>query len=492
MLAKLKLRGRILLGYSFPLFLLIVISGVAFGNSRRIDGAYKDAVKYKEAGERAHDALLGVQRGERAARGFLLLSDEEITQKGNRASFKESYEREVSNYKKSLAETEKVLTTPQQKDRLTKLRQITEQIEASNRELISLIEAGNRAQAITRFESLAKKDLVVEFEKLQQEFEHEQDKLDGGSINEVQQATILIQIIAGLGTLLAASISLVISYALSSSIAKTIQDASNAVASSTKDITSTVNEQEHTILQQSASMNETTVTIEEVGTYSLQSAQKAEISASGAQKALDLAESGTKTVGVAMDGISELKDQVIAIANQIVRLSEQTGQITTVSDIVADLATQTNMLALNAGVEAARAGEQGKGFAVVAGEIRKLADQSRKSADRIHILVNEVQAAINSTIMVTDEGTKKATQGIRLAEETGDVFINIADAVNMVFLNNQEIAMTAKQQAVAVQRVVAAMNAINLEAKETAIGISQVKEATEDLSEAAQNLQAML
>jgi methyl-accepting chemotaxis protein len=292
--------------------------------------------------------------------------------------------------------------------------------------------------------------------------------------------------------LLAASISLVISYALSSSIAKTIQDASNAVASSTKDITSTVNEQEHTILQQSASMNETTVTIEEVGTYSLQSAQKAEISASGAQKALDLAESGTKTVGVAMDGISELKDQVIAIANQIVRLSEQTGQITTVSDIVADLATQTNMLALNAGVEAARAGEQGKGFAVVAGEIRKLADQSRKSADRIHILVNEVQAAINSTIMVTDEGTKKATQGIRLAEQTGDVFINIADAVNMVFLNNQDIAMTAKQQAVAVQRVVAAMNAINLEAKETAIGISQVKEATEDLNEAAQNLQAML
>jgi methyl-accepting chemotaxis protein len=63
-----------------------------------------------------------------------------------------------------------------------------------------------------------------------------------------------------------------------------------------------------------------------------------------------------------------LRDQVTAIANQIIRLSEQTAQISTVSDLVADLANQTNMLALNAGVEAARAGEQGKGFAVVAGE----------------------------------------------------------------------------------------------------------------------------
>jgi methyl-accepting chemotaxis protein len=162
-----------------------------------------------------------------------------------------------------------------------------------------------------------------------------------------------------------------------------------------------------------------------------------------------------------------------------------------VSESVADLANQTNMLALNAGVEAARAGEQGKGFAVVAAEIRKLADQSKKSADRINSLVNEVQAAINSTVMVTDEGTKKATLGIELAEETGDVFAGIADSVNQVFLNTQQIAQSAKQQAVVVQQVVAAMNAINLGAKETAAGIVQVKDATSELSKAAQNLESV-
>ncbi|ARV60236.1 chemotaxis protein [Nostocales cyanobacterium HT-58-2] len=484
MFSNLKLRGRILLGYSFPVFLLVVLSALAFGNSRRLDIAFKQVEDAKTASQEASKATLGLSRMERTTRGFLVFGDTN--------NLEESFQTGVSDYKESLANAEKLVINPQQKERLVKLRQLGQQIEQYGRETINLVKTGKKDQALKSFQSETNRPFIRSAEVLQKEFEGEQDRVIQALITEVQQATTLMQVVAGLGTLLAASISIVVSYVLSSGIAKTIEDASNAVASSVKDITITVNEQERTILEQSASVNETTVTIEEVGASSLQSAQKAEISAEGAQIALNLTEEGTKTVGVTMDGILELKNQVIAIANQIVRLSEQTAQITTVSDLVADLANQTNMLALNAGVEAARAGEHGKGFAVVAGEIRKLADQSRKSADRIHILVNEVQAAINSTIMVTDEGTKKATQGIKLAEETGDVFVNIADAVNRVFLNNQEISIIAKQQAIAVQRVVAAMNAINLGAKETTVAITQVKDATEDLNEAAQNLQAVL
>jgi methyl-accepting chemotaxis protein len=91
--------------------------------------------------------------------------------------------------------------------------------------------------------------------------------------------------------------------------------------------------------------------------------------------------------------------------------------------------------------------------------------------------------------MVTDEGTKKATVGIELAEETGNVFASIADSINLVFLNTQQIAQNAKHQAISVQQVVAAMNVINLGSKETADGIIQVKDATNDLNLAAQSLQ---
>ncbi len=91
---------------------------------------------------------------------------------------------------------------------------------------------------------------------------------------------------------------------------------------------------------------------------------------------LILTEGGTQAVQQTLKGVTTLKEQVNEIANAIIRLSEQTRQIGTISSLVGDLANQTNMLALNAAVEAARAGEHGKGFGVVATEIRKLADQS--------------------------------------------------------------------------------------------------------------------
>jgi methyl-accepting chemotaxis protein len=493
MLPKFKLRDRILLGYSFPVLILVVISSLAFLNSRRLDTAYKEIENARRASEYTQDALQGFVSGERTVDTLLILDDEARAQRNKDiVDAKNSYNLGISNSKKYLASAEKMVEVSQQKEQLTRMRDIAREVEQFNREILSLIEAGKRNEAVKKFETYGSRNLILEFEKTQKDFENQQDNIIQSLIEEVRQATALLQVIAGLGTLLAVAITISISYMLSSGIVRAIQGASTAVASLIKDITDTVNAQERIISEQSASVNETTNTIQELGMAALKSAEQAEISAEKAKQALTLAEGGTRTVGLTVEGISELRDQVTAIATQIVRLSEQTSQISTVSDLVADLANQTNMLALNAGVEAARAGDQGKGFAVVASEIRKLADQSRKSADKIHILANEVQAAINSTIMVTDEGTKKATQGITLVAETGDVFTNITDAVNNVFLNTQQITQTAKQQAVAVQRVVAAVNAINLGAKETNEGITQVKEATQDLNEAAQNLEAVL
>ena len=110
----------------------------------------------------------------------------------------------------------------------------------------------------------------------------------------------------------------------------------------------------------------------------------------------------------------------------------------------------------------ARAGEQGKGFTVVAGEIRKLAEQSKQSAEKINSLVSDIQAAINSTIMVTDQGQKTAIEGIKLAEDSATTFKAIADSINTVFSNNQQIFSSSKRQTVTVQQIISAMNAINL------------------------------
>ncbi|MBP0016353.1 MAG: methyl-accepting chemotaxis protein [Cyanobacteria bacterium SBLK] len=264
------------------------------------------------------------------------------------------------------------------------------------------------------------------------------------------------------------------------------------LASSSNQITATIEEQERTASQQAASVNQTTTTMDELGASSRQSAEQAEAAANAAQQALNLADGGTHAVGQTLEGMNGLKEKVGAIAEQILRLSEQTTEIGSISQLVSDLANQTNMLALNAAVEAVRAGEHGKGFSVVAAEIRKLADRSKQSAQKINDLVNDIQHAINSTVAVTDEGTKTVESNVKIARETADTFSGVADAVNNVVLNNQQIFLNIKQQATAIQQVVQAMNSINQGAKESATGISQTKLGTQQLDKATKVLKEMI
>ena len=278
----------------------------------------------------------------------------------------------------------------------------------------------------------------------------------------------------------------------SRTITSTLNQFTNKIAESTKEIASKVERQESVANEQATSVGQTTSTVDDLGETSRRSAIQAEESAKNASTALSLAETGAETVEQTRVGMESLKERVREIAEQIINLSEQTEQIAGVSELVGDLASQTNMLALNAAVEAARAGEYGKGFGVVAGEIRELADQSRKSADKINNLVIDVQAAMNSAVMVTDEGKKTAESSIELALETAESFIGVKDAINNVFANTSEISNTAKQQAVGIQEILAAINALNLNAMDTATDMGEVKDSTAQLKQSADELKAII
>ncbi len=293
-----------------------------------------------------------------------------------------------------------------------------------------------------------------------------------------------------LGMLVAGGTTVGLSLFLGDRVTKFIKQLADSIVQSSGSIVDTVEMQEVTVNMQANSAIETSNTVNDLGAISFQSAEQAEASATGARQALSLAEDGTRSVQQTLQGMSGLRDKVDAIAQQIVNLSEQTGQITVVSDLVADLASQTNMLALNAAVEAARAGEQGKGFSVVASEIRKLADQSKQSADKINALAEDIQTAINRTVMVTDEGTKTVNEGIDLAQSTAATFAGVTDAVNNVFLNSQQISTSAKQQAISIQQVLSSMTMISQGSQESAVGMHQVKMTTRELTQVADELKA--
>lgn len=333
------------------------------------------------------------------------------------------------------------------------------------------------------------------------------------------QRELLITLLIGSG--ITALVASAIAVVLADRTTKSINSIVNSMTTSTSEIAATIEQQERVATQQAASVNQTTATMSELGTSSRVSAEQAESaaenarqvlalaesSAAGSRQVLDLAERGTQTVERTLTGMSTLKEKVGLIGKQTLQLTEQTNQIGTITNIVSDLASQTNMLALNAAVEAVRAGEHGRGFGVVATEIRKLADQSKQSAQKINALIAGIQLAIDSTVLATDEGRKTAEEGIELSQETAIAFTEVTHAINEIVLSkqqtsltaindivvaSQQISLNAKQQAIAIEQVADAMNNINQGASQTASGITQTKVGIQKLNEVAQDLKAIV
>ena len=304
------------------------------------------------------------------------------------------------------------------------------------------------------------------------------------------QTELLYALIAGVG--MTAAVVSAIAIFLARRTTRSVNEIVRAIASSSSQIAVTVEQQERIASQQLYAVDRTATTMDELGESSKACAEQAEAAAFGATQALKLTAGGSQAVDNTLKEMATLTKNVAAIQTQILRLSEQTDRIGNISSLVSDLANQTNMFAINAAVEAVRAGESGKGFAVVANEIRKLGDQSKESAIKINALVADIQKAISSTAMVTGDGTKTVENGVKLARKTADSFAGVAEAIDRIVLNSKQIYFTARNQAIAIEDVVEAVNSLNLAAQETASGISQVKLGISQLNQAAQNLKSVV
>ncbi|MBO3461605.1 methyl-accepting chemotaxis protein [Aetokthonos hydrillicola Thurmond2011] len=480
----LKVDQIVPIGFGIVLILIgIVITISQISKAKLIKMQLANAQKFevKELLAQIENDLID---GETEQRGYLITRDE---------NYLERYEARRNTFKRH-AESLKQLVNSEQSQVTTtnEIVNIAQKKFAELDEAIALKKLGKDQEVLAVLQSKKGQQITdsLKAKLVQMNQQHQQILAQTKQASDQFQQFSTILDWGGWVVSVAAGIS--ISFYVVRWIMQPINEAANAVSTSSTNIAATILQQERTIVQQSASVNQTTATVEQVGAFATESAKQAETSAEGVQQALTLTEKGVSTVALTVDGISELRNQVMAIAGQAAHLSQQTSQISKVSLLVAKFATQTNILALNAEVEAVKAGEEATGFGMIAKEIRNLADQSNESAAQISLLVDQVQGAIDSTVLVTQEGTRKADDGIKLAQETGDAFTNIADAVKNIFFNNEKIVLTAKQQAAAVQQIISAMNNINLGAKETAVAITQIKNATVELNETVQNLQDLI
>jgi len=474
-----KLRNRMLLGYSVPILLFIGLAGIVYSSADKLARVFRQVELTQENVEIFNAMTLAQSRMVSNSRGYLL------TQKNQ---FLRGYKEELSYFNDAFKRGGTTIKNAEQKQRLKEIIRLTIEYDRYSENLINLVKQGKTAQALSILRAGEGQQFVDKFRNLSTEFNTAEKGILNGATTEAK--TLLNNLIAAVvvGALLCLAFSLLAAYWISSGITNTIDQAASAIASSSNEIAATVEEQERTASQQAASVNQTTTTMDELGASSQQAAGQAQAVAAAAQQVLVLTASGTEAVEDSLEGMSVLRQKVGAIALEIYRLSDQTNQIRHISSLVSDLANQTNMLALNAAVEAVRAGEHGKGFGVVASEIRKLADQSKKSAEKINNLVADIQKAINSTVTVTDEGTKTVEESVKIAQKTAEAFTGVTEAINNVVLSSQQISFSAKQQAIAIGQVVDAMNLLNHAAAQTASGISQTRIGTQKLNDAAQSL----
>ncbi|WP_052345121.1 HAMP domain-containing methyl-accepting chemotaxis protein [Planktothrix rubescens] len=305
------------------------------------------------------------------------------------------------------------------------------------------------------------------------------------AINDVKTISFLMVV----AIIVCPTLALILGKFLSRGIINPILNSISQIANSSSQIATTIEEQERITAQQAAAVNETTTTIDELGSSSRQSAEKAKLAANNAIEVADISEENKQLVQRTLAGISALQSTVEQISNKMTGLDEQMNQISIVTNLVTDLANQTNMLALNASIEAVRAGEYGKGFAVVAGEIRKLADQSKNSATQINHLITETQKSLQTTVSVTASGKQNAIEGIELSQQTAMALERLFNGINHVMMINQEIALTSQQQATAVEQLVTAMNQINQGTQQSVLGIRETRGSVQQINQVAVNLQ---
>ncbi|CAD5911468.1 Putative methyl-accepting chemotaxis protein sll0041 [Planktothrix tepida] len=207
-----------------------------------------------------------------------------------------------------------------------------------------------------------------------------------------------------------------------------------------------------------------------------------------ARSAAAVATKGGEAVQMTVAGILKIRETVAETSREVKRLGESSQEISKIVAIISQIASRTNLLALNASIEAARAGEAGKGFAIVADEVRQLADKSAKSLKDIEQIVMQIQSQTNTVMMAMSQGHQQVIEGTRLAEQAKRALDDIIQVTNRIDVLVRSITADTVEQNETARAVAQVMRAVEHSAQETSQEAQGVSSALTKLVGVARDL----
>lgn len=275
-------------------------------------------------------------------------------------------------------------------------------------------------------------------------------------------------------------------------IVSELSEGINVLATSSNQMSAATGQLASSATETAAAVNETTTTVTEVRQTAQVSHEKARSVASSSEEANQVAEDGIRLTDELGQGISLIREQMNGIAQRMVALSERSQTIGQIVNSVEELAVQSNLLAVNAAIEASKAGEHGKGFGVVADEVRNLAEQSRDATRQIRDILADVQKAISSAVMATEQGTKAVDAGVDQSKEARVAIHALSGRVEDAARAASQIAASNHQQLVGVDQVASAMKNIQEASSQNVSSAKQLESASTTLTDLGRRLKAIV
>jgi methyl-accepting chemotaxis protein len=271
-----------------------------------------------------------------------------------------------------------------------------------------------------------------------------------------------------------------------------IKEAITQISNAASQMSAISTQQSSGSAEQATAVQQVTTTAAEIAITAKGITDNAVMVESLAEKANRSCLAGTSDILNAIEGMVRLRTQVQGIATAMLQLGDNSQKIGGIVEIIDDISDQTNLLALNAAIEAAGAGEAGKRFAIVAKEVRRLAERTVDATRQIKGLIEEIQRATNSTIVVTEEGTKGVDSASSLVDKVQVSFGEIIKVVSDTSQAAKEISLSTRQQTSACEQMAETMNEVRDVARQVADCAMETERAIGELTSLTENLNHLM